>query len=250
MEISENQLWEIVSQVVLSELERLGRTPPDSRDSLSNPRQRIIRMCRLIYTRQLTDSAGGNVSLRIGDTVYITPRYMGEHRQWEIAPDDIILAKIDSSEQSSRGVQPPSIAKRPFTVIEGSAERISREGSVHFGIYKNFPHIGAIIHAHPANCLVFACSGREMPSVTAMAEHFRIGTVPIVPDAPPGSDELASYVIETFKKRHKENKALVVLMPNHGVVVAGKDINEAYVILESVETNARVFLMRRLLETS
>lgn len=230
MEISENRLREIVSQVVLSELERLGRTPPDSRDSLSNPRQRIIQICRLIYTRQLTDSAGGNVSLRIGDNVYITPRYMGEHHQWEIGPDDIILAKIDG------------------TVIEGLASRISREGSVHFSVYRNFKDIGAVIHAHPANCLVFACCSKEMPSVTAMAEHFCIGTVPLIDDAPPGSDELASYVIETFKRRRQENEALVVLMPNHGVVVAGKDINEAYVILESVETNARVFLMKRLLE--
>jgi L-fuculose-phosphate aldolase len=157
---------------------------------------------------------------------------MGEHHQWEIGPDDIILAKIDG------------------TVVEGSAGQISREGSVHFSVYRNFKEIGAVIHAHPANCLVFACYGKEMPSVTAMAEHFRIGTVPLIDDAPPGSDELALNVIETFKRRLKENKALVVLMPAHGVVVAGKDINEAYVILESVETNARVFLMRRLLEIS
>jgi len=157
---------------------------------------------------------------------------MGEHHQWEIAPDDIILANVDGA------------------VIEGSAERISREGSVHFGVYKSFPEIGAVIHAHPTYCLVFACSDREMPSVTAMAAHFRVGTVPLVEDAPPGSDELALHVIEAFKRRRQENKALVVFMPNHGVVVAGKDIEEAFVILESVETNARVFLMRRLLETS
>ena len=87
-----------------------------------------------------------------------------------------------------------------------------------------------------------------MPSVTAMAEHFRVGTVSVVQDAPPGSEEMAGHVIEAFERRRREDEALVVLLPDHGVVVAGKDINEAYVVLESVETNARVFLMRRLLE--
>jgi len=238
--LSEELLSKIITQTVIHEIEKqnipLLRSradlSPDTQYSISNPRQSIIRICRLIYTRQLSDSAGGNVSLRVGGNVYITPRYMGEHHQWEIVPDDIILAKIDG------------------TAIEGRAERISREGSVHFGIYRNFPEIGAVIHAHPAYSLVFASSGREMPSVTAMAEHFRIGTVPLVPDAPPGSDEMAFNVIETFKTRRQQNKVLVVLIPDHGVVAAGKDINEAYVILESVETNARVFLMRRLLETS
>jgi len=232
-QISEELLQETISQAVMLELERQNTLSPGISPSLSlPPRQRIIRMCRLIYTRQLSDAAGGNVSIRVGDNVYITPRYMGERHQWEIAPDDIILAQIDG------------------TVIEGSAERISREGSVHFGVYRNLPEIGAVIHAHPAYCLVFACSGKEMPSITAMAEHFRVGTVPLVPDAPPASDELAFNVIEIFKKRLQEDKALVVFMPHHGVVVAGQDINEAYVILESVETNARVFLMRRLLEPS
>jgi len=232
MEISENRLREYVSQAVIRELERVSSHLLDSRDSLSLPRQRVTQICRLMYTRHLSDSAGGNVSIRIGENIYITPRYTGEHHQWEIAPDEIILARIDG------------------TAIEGSADRISREGSVHFGVYRNFPEIGAVIHAHPANCLVFACCGKEMPSITAMAEHFRIGTVPIVPDAPPGSDELALHVIKIFERRRQENKALVVLIPNHGVVVAGKDINEAYVILESAETNARVFLMRRLLGTT
>lgn len=231
-DISEEDLSKIITQTVISEIERRNTLSPDTQYSISNPRQYIIRTCRLIYNRQLSDSAGGNVSLRVGDNVYVTPRYMGEAHQWEIGSDDIILAKIDG------------------TVIEGRRERISREGSVHFGIYREFSEVGAVIHAHPAYCLVFACSGREMPSVTAMAEHFRVGTVPLIDDAPPGSDELALSVIETFKRRRQENKALVVLMPNHGVVVAGKDINEAYVILESVETNARVVIMRKILETS
>ena len=227
--LSEERLSSIVTEAVVREIERQNIRSSDARLPSSNPRQRIIKVCRLIYARQLSDSAGGNVSLRVGDHVYITPRYMGEHHQWDIAPDDIILADVDG------------------TVIEGSAERISREGSVHFGVYRTFPDIGAVIHAHPTYGLVFASAGREMPSVTAMAEHFRLGTVPLVQDAPPGSEEMALHVIEAFKQRRREHNALAVFMPNHGVAVAGSDIEEAYVILESIETNARVFLMRKLL---
>ena len=224
--LSEDALSKIIAEMVSREVERRG----DAEHPIVHPRDQIVRMCRRMYTRHLSDSAGGNVSLRVGDNVYITPRYMGEHHQWEIGPDDIILARVDGS------------------VLEGRAERISREGSVHFGIYGEFPEIGAVIHAHPAYCLVFACSGREMPSVTAMAEHFKVGTVPLVAGAPPGTEEMAGHVIDVLKRRRQEGNALVVMMPNHGVAVAGKDLNEAYVILETVETNARVSLMRRLLE--
>jgi len=228
--LSEEALSKIITEAVTREMERRGGPGPDTEPPISNPRDQIVRMCRRIYARNLSDSAGGNVSLRVGGNVYITPRYMGEHHQWEIGPDDIILARVDGA------------------VLEGREELISREGSVHFGIYRQFPEIGAVIHAHPSYCLVFACSGREMPSVTAMAEHFKVGTVPLVEDAPPGSEEMAGHVIEVFKKRRQEDEALVVLLPRHGVAVAGTDLNEAYVILEAVETNARVFLMRRLLE--
>ncbi len=228
----EETLSKIITQAVIQEMEGRNVPPPDRSCSICSPRQCILRICQLMYTRRLSDSAGGNISLRVGDNVYITPRYMGERHQWEITPDSIILAKVDG------------------TVLEGGAEQISREGSVHFGVYRNFPEVGAVIHAHPGHCLVFACAGKEMPSVTAMAEHFRVGTVPLIDNAPPGSEESAFFVIEAFKKRRQEDKSLVVLVPNHGVVVAGKDIDEAYVILESVETNARVLLLRRLLETS
>ena len=224
--LSEDALSKIVAEAVAREVERRG----DAEHPIAHPRDQIVRMCRRMYTRHLSDSAGGNVSLRVGDNVYITPRYMGEHHQWEIGPDDIILARTDGA------------------VLEGRSERISREGSVHFGIYGQFPEIGAVIHAHPAYCLVFACSGREMPSVTAMAEHFEVGTVPLVEDAPPGTKEMAGHVLDVLKRRRQEGKALVVMMPRHGVAVAGKDLNEAYVILETVETNARVSLMSRLLE--
>ena len=39
--------------------------------------EQIIHVGRLIYDRFLTDFAGGNVSARVGDRIYLTPRYAG-----------------------------------------------------------------------------------------------------------------------------------------------------------------------------
>ena len=116
MNLSEEALSKIITETVVREIGRREGASPDTGHPMSNPRQRIMQVCSLIYARQLSDSAGGNVSLRVGDNVYITPRYMGEHHQWGIGPDDIILTRVDG------------------TVLEGSEERISREGSVHFGV--------------------------------------------------------------------------------------------------------------------
>lgn len=41
--------------------------------------QRLISMCRLIYDRRLSDSAGGNISIREGELIYATPRSLAEN---------------------------------------------------------------------------------------------------------------------------------------------------------------------------
>lgn len=191
-------------------------------------KENIVEVARLIYTRKLSDSAGGNISVRQGDYVFITPRYMGERRRWKIEVEDICV--LDFNGRIVEGIGSPS-----------------RELSAHLGLYRSFPKVGAVIHAHPQYALVFAVAGKPLPPVTEYAEAY--GTIQLVEWAKGGSEELAKNIVSFVKKREAEleNHAVPVLIPRHGVIIAGRDLNDAYDTLERIDVNARCIILGRLI---
>ena len=51
-------------------------------NDIQTMREKICELGRMLFDRNLTDAAGGNISARMGDFVIITPRYAGAHFQW------------------------------------------------------------------------------------------------------------------------------------------------------------------------
>ena len=49
-------------------------------------RARIAEIGKLMFDRNLTDTAGGNISVRVGEHVCITPRFAGSKFQWRLLP--------------------------------------------------------------------------------------------------------------------------------------------------------------------
>ena len=45
--------------------------------STTDPRPLMVEIAHLLYSRFLTNSAGGNMSCRVGERIYITPRGLG-----------------------------------------------------------------------------------------------------------------------------------------------------------------------------
>ena len=67
--------------------------------------------------------------------------------------------------------------------------------------------------------------------------------------APAHSQALADTVVRTLSalKEKRHSYRMAVLIPAHGVVCVGEDLDEAYDVLERVETSARINLYSRLL---
>ena len=63
------------------------------------------------------------------------------------------------------------------------------------------------------------------------------------------SPELAKEVISYFYNRRNEipERAVGALIPNHGIVIAAKDLDEAFTLLDNAEVNAMVGLFQKLL---
>jgi len=196
---------------------------------MDDPRQQIIETCRVLFARNLSDTVGGNLSVRTGDLVYMTPRYLGSRFHWNIRPDQVLV--VDPSRR----------------VVEGEGE-LSRESALHFGIYDAFPQAGAIVHAHPYYCLVYASAGKPIPPFTEATDIF--GEIPLAQPAPAETPELAANATAVLREKAQEleRHPLAVLLPRHGIVVVGRTLEAAFDALDRIETSARCHLLSRLFQ--
>ncbi len=195
-------------------------------EAVAQARANIARIVKLLFKRHLTDAAGGNVSVRVGDVVCITSRYSGSQRQWQIAPEDVLVADLDRH------------------ILDGKGQ-LSREANVHFTLHREFGSYGtAVIHAHARNVLVFSTAGRAMPPILEATRKF--GIPPIVNFAPAHTVQLAENVAAAIRGREAiiKTQAAGVIAPWHGVFLIGKDLNAAFDAVERMDTNAYCLLMR------
>jgi len=193
-----------------------------------DPREHMVEIAALIYGRFLSNSAGGNISLRQGGRIYVSPRYMGSQYRYRITPAQI------------------SVLDEAHHVLEGPQE-LSREIRMHLALYEHLPEVGSVIHAHPRFLMVFAAAGRTMKPLLEFTDKF--GDVECIPESAAHTQELADQVVELAQRRRAQLKrvALGVLLPRHGVAIMGHDLDNAYDTLERLEDNARCALLSRLL---
>jgi len=190
--------------------------------------EQIAAVGRRMFERRLTDMSGGNISARSGETVYITPRFSGGRRHWQLEPGDILWGPLEGD----------ALLEDP---------NFSREGRAHLAVYRNYPDVAAVIHAHPFHVLPFSAAGRPIPPVLEGTQKF--GVVECVPAAPAHSNELAERIVAGLRGQEERirKQAAAVLIPAHGILVAGKDLFAAIDALERIDWNAWCILAQKLL---
>lgn len=197
------------------------------------PREAIIELMDMMIRYNLTDFSGGNVALKVADKIYITQRHSADKYRWQLKPDQIIVTDLNGN------------------VIEGSTDKISREGSLHFGILKRFPQYNCTLHGNSFYSPLVVSAGLSVTGITEVAQYYRIKNIPVTPeDVPNLSEEENQIVWNYLGELIKKGEAPVVIMPYHGIIVAGKDANEAFSLFHAVETNSKFILYKNLLSTS
>jgi L-fuculose-phosphate aldolase len=190
----------------------------------------IIRVARIMWDRRLSDVAGGNISIREADgSICITPKLMGFRFQWQIDRSHISVLDPDGA------------------VLEGS-EGVSREVLMHVGLYKAFPEATAIIHAHPYWTNVFVSKPKAI--VPGLETTRKFGTIGMIEAAHGYSQELADKVIAYFGERREQwaKSPLEVILPFHGIVAMGRDMNACLDIVDRIETECRCQILGKLLD--
>lgn len=216
---------ELISQI---EAERPDQKVTPQEDQLSRTRNKIAEIGKVVFDRHLTDAAGGNISVRVGDLVCITPRFSGSKRRWHLQPNEVLVSDLSG------------------TKLDGDGE-ISREAKVHFALYQNFPDATAVLHSHARNAMAFVAAGQPIEPI--LEATLKFGTIPVSRFSPAHSEKLAEAIVESFQGRDEAIRkyAAAVIAPWHGLFTVGKDLDAAFDLTERIDTNAYCILMSRLL---
>lgn len=176
--------------------------------------KKLVEYARLCWDRGLTESTGGNMSVRADDnTIYITPTFIVKHF---LKVEDMVRLSLDGEK------------------LEGEKEP-SSERKMHLLIYRERADVKAIFHAHPPYVTTFAVSGEKIPINVLPEAVLLVRDIAYLPYKTPGTQEFANV----FTSELKKGKDVFVLQ-NHGVTVVGKNIEEAYARLETLEFVARI----------
>jgi L-fuculose-phosphate aldolase len=193
-------------------------------------RAKIAKVGAMMFEKRLTDSAGGNISARVGDLVCMSPSYSGSKFNWNLRPEQVLVFDLKGNK------------------VEGDGA-ITREANVHLKLLNEFKQHGtSVIHAHARNILVFCALGRSMPPVLEQTRKF--GEVRCVDYAPAHSAELAENVAAALRGQEARirKQAAGVIAPWHGVFLMGKDLDAAFDAVERFDTNARCIILGEIMK--
>jgi L-fuculose-phosphate aldolase len=192
----------------------------------SDVRTRIAEIGRQMFDRNLTDTAGGNISVRVGEHVCITPRYAGSKFQWKLLPEQVLVTDLEGNK------------------IEGEGD-ISREAKVHYALLKAYPESGSVVHGHAQNILVFCAA--NMPMLPVLEATQKFGVIKVSKYATAHSGGLAENLLADFADQGDRIKssAAAVMAVYHGLFVLARDLETGFDVTERLDRNARVILQAR-----
>jgi L-fuculose-phosphate aldolase len=159
----------------------------------------------------------GNISARLGPERYlITASGTG---LGELADDDFVECSFEG---------PVSQGRKP-----------SKETPMHRAIYEPRPEIGAVLHASPFYSTLVACTDIQVPADLFIEDMYYLERIEHVDYFHAGSRELGEAV------REKAQKANILLLDNHGVLVYDTSIQEALMGLQTLEMVCRMAITAR-----
>jgi L-fuculose-phosphate aldolase len=180
-------------------------------------RQALVDHSRLCVTRKLSNATAGNISMRFGKGMLITPS--------GVDPD---------------AMQADHIAEVAFDGSYSGPLKPSSEWALHAALYQARPEARAIVHAHPTYCVAISCLREPIPPFHYMVASFGGNEVPCAPYAPFGTQALAQEVAGTMGQTYS-----ACLMANHGMIAIGATLAAAFGKTEKLEVLAHQYQLAR-----
>lgn len=160
----------------------------------------------------LNQGTAGNISVRLGETMLITPS--------GIEPQDLapaMMARMAIADGSWSGPRKPS-----------------SEWRLHRDILSHRPDVGAVVHTHSLYATVLSTLHRPIPALHYMIAIFNGDEIRCTPYAPYGTQALSDLILDHLGDRHG------VLLGNHGMVTTGATLKLALWRAAELETLAKM----------
>ncbi|HQT26711.1 MAG TPA: class II aldolase/adducin family protein [Burkholderiales bacterium] len=167
----------------------------------------MLKASRRLSELGLNRGASGNLSLRTESRFLVTPSALPPEI---MKPEDVVLMDFDGN------------------VVEG--QRPSSEWRFHRDILFSRPEFGAVVHVHSPFATTLACLGMEIPPFHYMIAAAGGTTIRCAPYALFGTQALSDHALAALQDRR------ACLLANHGMIAAGRDLEEAMGLAVEVES--------------
>jgi L-fuculose-phosphate aldolase len=180
---------------------------------LEEARRELVAYCRRLRPDGLVVATSGNISVRSGDLVAVTPSGVDYDR---LTADQVGVHRLDG------------------TAVE-AAFAATTEMPMHLAVYEATA-ARAIVHTHSTAATVVSTLVDELPPIHYLIALFG-GPVRVAPYATYGTDELAARAIEALDGR------TACILGNHGAVAIGDTLAAAYARAVYLEWLCDVWLL-------
>jgi len=179
-------------------------------------RAAIVAGGRRLGARGLISAGEGNLSIRLGEDLLITP---SGRRKDELSPRDLLVVPL-------RGASPAA--------TRGSRLRPSSDLAIHRAVYAARPDVLAVVHAHLPAAMALTLAG-EVPDPAVLPETaLLLPRVPYVPFAAAGSVALAAAIARALAEP-PEPLPGVALLERHGAVAVGSQGDEVASLDQTID---------------
>lgn len=175
-------------------------------------RKDMVAACKKLEADGLNRGASGNVSVRSGKHMLITPTAVGYD---VIQPEMMAKMALGDEDGGWKGPNAPS-----------------SEWRFHRDIFLARPDINAVVHTHAPWCTVLAVARKPIPAIHYMIAAFGGPDIRVAGYARYGTAELSAHVVAAMEGRNG------CLMANHGMVVGGPDLTRALWLAGELEALA------------
>ncbi|MGE0725201.1 MAG: class II aldolase/adducin family protein [Alphaproteobacteria bacterium] len=184
-------------------------------------RQAIIDKCRWMNASGLNQGTSGNISVRHGDRMLITPSATPYDA---LRPEMIAAMAIDGAGEWEGPLKP------------------STEWRFHRDILRARPDVGAIVHTHSTFATVLAIARQPIPACHYMIAAFGGHDIRCADYATYGTQALSDNALAALEGRNG------CLLANHGMIAVGPHLDKAMWAAVELETIARQYYHSLLLE--
>lgn len=181
----------------------------------------VIAVAKRLDQKNLLNAIEGNISVRDGDLIYITPS--GKNKAF-LTEDMIAILDLNGNQV-------------------GGKCKASSEYKLHLNAYKVRPDIKGVVHAHPPYLTAHALCKKPIESNAYPEMIIVFGSIEVASYGRPGTHDIYREVGPILQKEN------IVLLENHGAMSVGQSVFDAMNLLEAAEASAKILSLSKIVGT-